>query len=97
MDKIQQFVPITEMRLRHSQVLELLDNGPVILAQRSKPTAVLVNVDMWDNVAEYIDELEATIDALMAELKIARGETETYILAENEIAEWAGEDEKIPT
>ena len=96
MDKIQQFVPITDMRLRHSQVLALLDNGPVILAQRSKPAAVLVNVDMWDRIAEYVDELEATVDALDAKLKIASGEAESYILSDAEVEAWIGEDEKVP-
>jgi len=96
MDRVQQIVPITEMRLRHAQVLERLTQGPVILAQRSKPAAVLVAVEMWDRIADYIDDLEATVDALDAELKIARGETTSHILTETEINEWLNEDEKVP-
>lgn len=96
MDKVQQIVPITDMRLRHAEVLERLSQGPVILAQRSKPAAVLVAVEMWDQIADYIDDLEATVDALDAELKIARGEATSHILTETELNEWLSGDEKIP-
>ena len=37
-----QIVPISDLRIRHSEVLRMLAQGPVFLAQRSRAIAVLV-------------------------------------------------------
>ena len=52
MQTVPQIVPVTEMRQHHKQVLEKLHNGPVILAQRSKPTAILVSIEEWDQMVQ---------------------------------------------
>jgi prevent-host-death family protein len=58
MHTVPQIVPVTDMRLRHKSVLELLDKGPVILAQHSKAAAVLISVEEWDRRARRLQELE---------------------------------------
>jgi prevent-host-death family protein len=45
-----QIVPISDFRIRQAEVLNKLDKGPVFLAQRSKPAAVLVSMDEWDKL-----------------------------------------------
>lgn len=57
MNQIVQIVPITEMRLHHSEVLSMLAAGPVVLAQRSKPTAVLVSIEEWNAIAAQLAQL----------------------------------------
>lgn len=89
--KTPQIVPVTDLRMRHVQVFELLNNGPVILAQRSRPAAVLVSVTMWDHLMQRLEEQEDLIEVLEAELAIATGETSVERLSEDEIAEWAGD------
>jgi len=96
MNKVQQIEPISTMQLKPADVLSKLDNGPVILAQRSRPVAVVVGVEMWDRIAAYIEDLEDALDAAKAELELAKGEDTTIILTEAEIKEWLGEDEKVP-
>lgn len=54
MNRVQQIEPITQIQRAPSEVLAMLANGPVILAQRSKPAAVLVSVEEWDRVADEL-------------------------------------------
>lgn len=96
MNKVQQIEPISTMQLKPADVLAKLNNGPVILAQRSRPVAVVVAVELWDRIAAYIEDLEDGLDAAKAELELAKGEDTTVTLTEAEIQEWLGEDEKVP-
>lgn len=70
-----QIVPISDLRIRHSDVLAMLAQGPVFLAQRSRATAVLVSMEEWHSMAEYVDNLECAVEALKAKLRIATGES----------------------
>lgn len=94
MERIQQVVPVTDLRLRHVQVFDMLKGGPVVLAQRSRPAAVLVSVDQWDRTADIIEDLTDTVDALRMELAIAKGEAE--MMSQEEISEWLAEGERWP-
>lgn len=95
MDKVQQIEPISTMQLKPTDILAKLGNGPVILAQRSKPVAVVVGVEMWDRIAAYLEDLEDALDAAKAELQLAKGEDETVALTDAEIKEWLGAGEKV--
>jgi len=57
MQAVQQIEPISSMQNQPSAVLALLANGPVILAQRSRPAAVLVSLEEWNAIAHELDEL----------------------------------------
>ena len=49
---------ISNLKNRYAQVLVKLAQGPVVLMQRSKPTAVLVSVTEWDRASKRLAELE---------------------------------------
>lgn len=57
MEQVQQIEPITQMQKHPNAVLAKLAAGPVILAQRSRPTAVLVSVEQWDQIAKELSTL----------------------------------------
>lgn len=61
MEKIQQIVPVSDMSIKQTEVMKLLINGPVVLAQRSKPAAVLVSVEEWDRQAEELARLRRIV------------------------------------
>lgn len=70
MQAVQQIVPISEFRLHQDNILEMMDKEPVILAQRSRPRAVLVSVDAWNAIVKQLEErqfskveVEAIIEA----------------------------------
>ena len=93
MNRVQQIEPITTIQKAPTEVLAMLANGPVILAQRSRPAAVLVSVKQWDNLSELLEDLTDTVDALRMELAIAKGEVE--MMSQAEIKEWLA-DERVP-
>lgn len=64
--------PISDFRNKHDDVLTDVDKGPVILAARSTPRAVLVNVDEWNEIATEMTELRQAVKALNDALKEAR-------------------------
>ncbi len=96
MNKLPQTASIADLRNSHLAVLEKLANGPVVINSRSTPVGVLISPQMWDRIAEHVEDLEDSLDALKAELEIAKGEDELITLNEAEIKQWLGEDEAVP-
>jgi len=86
MNTLPQIIPISDLRIRHTEVLEMLKLGKVILAQRSRPIAVLLSIADWEDQAEYIDNLECAVAALKVELAIAKGEDELVDFTPDELA-----------
>jgi antitoxin (DNA-binding transcriptional repressor) of toxin-antitoxin stability system len=70
-----QIVPSSDLRIHHSEVLCMLEQGSVFLAQRSRAIAVLVAMEEWRTMADYVDNLECAVEALQAKLRIATGES----------------------
>src|SRR5262245_35281355 len=95
MESVQQIVPISEMKLHHAEVLARLRNGPVILAQRSRPAAVLVSVEQWDAIVEELDTLWAEREAAISKWKLATGKSQLKRMSDQEPEEWLAEDEPV--
>ena len=64
----KQIIPISDFRIRQGQTLKKMENGPVYLAQRSKPVAVLVAAEQWDATIERLMQMEK----ILAEQEFAR-------------------------
>jgi prevent-host-death family protein len=66
-----QIVPITDFRIRQGEVLTKLSKGPVFLAQRSKPAAVLVSMREWEQIQEELKRFRrhAEADEILADMK----------------------------
>jgi len=52
---------MTELIRNPRSVFSLLSNGPVVIASASKPTAVLLSVNEWDNTAKRLAYLERLV------------------------------------
>jgi PHD/YefM family antitoxin component YafN of YafNO toxin-antitoxin module len=74
---IPQIEPITTMAKDHKAVLAMLHSGPVILAQRSRPAAVLLSISDYEKMMTRLQHLE-----LLAEARrnLARAEVEPATL-----------------
>ncbi len=48
---LPQTAPISDMRNRQNELLDMTENGPVVLLSRSKPAAVLLSPSQWDAIA----------------------------------------------
>jgi prevent-host-death family protein len=68
-----QIEPVSNLVKDHKAVFAKLGSGPVFLAQRSKPAAVLVSIDEWTEVVNRLEELQDIVDVLEAELELATG------------------------
>ncbi len=53
-----QIEAITTLARDHKKVFSKLKTGPVFLAQRSQPTAVLVSIEQWDEIVKHVQRLE---------------------------------------
>ncbi len=92
--KTQQFEPITSIQRSPAKVLSMLTDGPVILANRSKPAAILLSVELWNRIVEQLEDQDDLIAALEAKLQIATGQAE--MMTQVEIQEWLTADEVVP-
>ncbi len=95
MTPVPQIVPVSDMRLRHTEVLSRLKNGIVVLAQRSKPAAVLVSVEEWNRLMEQLELLEDAVEIYKGRLAVATGKAKMHRLSPGEVAEWANEPEPV--
>ena len=82
MDRVQQIVPISEMAIRRQAVMRLLSKGPVVLASRSRPAAVLVSVQDWDALISELEALRDIVDVQAADLALGDDEPEDFDLEE---------------
>ena len=76
MNAIPELMPISELRLRQSEVLARLPAGPVLLTQHGQSAAVLVSVGQWNKIAGDLDDLEDAVTALKTQLALAQGDTD---------------------
>ena len=57
MEKVLPTAPISEIKKDQNRVLTMLDDGPVVMMQRSTPAAVMVAPDEWNATAQLIADL----------------------------------------
>lgn len=67
-----QIEPVTTFARDHKKVLAKLKKGPIFLAQRSQPTAVLVSIEQWDEIVKHIQQLEVIAEAERISQEIQR-------------------------
>jgi len=72
MEKIQQIVPISHLRTAQDEILTMMDHAPVVLAQRSKPRAVLVSVADWDATVAELQAIKQRLARLEGYIEAKR-------------------------
>lgn len=60
MTLIPDIVPVSQMR-EPTKILELVQNGPVVLTKHDKSAAVLVSIEDWNERERYVEILEARL------------------------------------
>lgn len=61
MDRVMPTAPISDMHLNQKDLLERLNDGPVVVMSRSQPAAILVSVEEWNRTALSIEAMLAII------------------------------------
>jgi PHD/YefM family antitoxin component YafN of YafNO toxin-antitoxin module len=90
--KTPQIEPVTSMVKDHKAVLAKLKSGPVFLAQRSRPAAVLVSVEQWDDLMQELELLWAEREAAISKWKLASGQSKRIRMSHEEVEQWLAED-----
>ncbi len=70
-------IPVTDFRSTARQVLEWVKQAPVILTQRSRPAAVVMDYEVYRAREERLEQLELALDNLT--LAQARASAEDFI------------------
>lgn len=60
---IPQIEPVTSLSKDYRAIFSKLDNGPVILAMRSRPTAVLLSVSDYEKLMTRLEHFELVAEA----------------------------------
>ena len=55
MDRVMPTAPISDVHLRQRELLERIQQEPVVLMSRSQPTAVLIDVENWNRMKRDMD------------------------------------------
>lgn len=76
-------VPVSQLRGRHKEIFQQIEGGPILLAQHSRPAAVLVSVADWNAREQQIELLEARLRYL--EMKRQFTETPPPLVSFDEI------------
>jgi len=84
MNPIPQIASISELQNDHLAIFNRLTVGPVILANRSEPQAVVVSVEEWDELAAKMRTMEQRIVRL-----------ETYVESKRIAAKMRSDPESI--
>ena len=66
MRAIPELAPISDLRLRQSELLSRLGKGPVVLTQRGRAAVVLVDPEYWNQIVEELEDLRDALDAIEA-------------------------------
>jgi len=80
------FLPVTDFRSKAKETLEVLRSHPVILTQRGRPSAVLVDYDQYRALQAQIEDLELSIDSLL--LERAQATAEEFITLDELFADY---------
>jgi prevent-host-death family protein len=72
-----EIAPISDLRVRQSEILAQVEQAPVVLTQHGRPAVVLVHPEEWKRLQETLEDLEDSVDALIAKIELLTGQDET--------------------
>ncbi len=81
-------MPVSELRKHPDTVFDQLNQTHVLLTRQGRAAGVLVHPTVWNRILESLDELEATVWALEAELDLATGKSELIEVTEEALQDW---------
>lgn len=90
-------MPISELRKHSDDVFDQLKQSHILLTRQGNAAGVLVHPTVWNRVLDRLDELEATVWALEAELEIAQGKSEWIDVTDEMLKQWSQPTETIKT
>ena len=90
-----QIEPVTTLSRDYKTIFDKLKDGPVFLAQRSRPAAVLLSVSDYEEMLKRLEYLEDLAEIYKGKWLLVTGQETMTRLTEDEIATWAGESDAV--
>ncbi len=69
---VPDLVPISDLRQRQVEILEMLQRGPITLTQRGRAAAVMISPEQWNVIIEELEDLRDALDAIEALEEVER-------------------------
>ncbi|NKQ34203.1 MAG: type II toxin-antitoxin system Phd/YefM family antitoxin [Chloroflexi bacterium] len=79
MSAILPIIPVSDLRSNTKQTLALVKDEPVVLTQRGRATAVLLNIDAYNEMVQRLQRLEDFRDEAVALLAQARMDSLEFV------------------
>ncbi len=76
MQAVMQTLPISDLRFRQAEVLDHLQESPVVLTRQGRAAAVLVAPDEWNAIVCQLEDFEDALAVMQARLEILAGDEE---------------------
>jgi PHD/YefM family antitoxin component YafN of YafNO toxin-antitoxin module len=77
MNRIPQMASVSDLKNRHLEVLAKLEQGPVLLASRNQPTAVLLSPELWNEIVDILEDYE---DLMIIQERTAEAATHPEVM-----------------
>ncbi|MFN8442113.1 MAG: hypothetical protein U0175_15130 [Caldilineaceae bacterium] len=89
---LPKIAPLSDMRLHQAEILQQAQKGPVLLIERgSKPALVAITPELWNSLAQRIEELEDAVAIWKKRWELATGKDELIDLTPEMLAAWSGD------
>ena len=92
MNHVPRMVAISDLRNRYTEVFKMLTDGPLVIANRNQPAAVVIDPDQWNSIVDELDDLRDAVVALRELLAVERGEVVLEDVSPDDIREWLSAD-----
>lgn len=63
---IPEIRPFSDLRIRQHELVDQLADGPIVLSQRGRASAVLVSIEDWNVLVERLEELDDALALIEA-------------------------------
>ena len=93
MNPVPEIAPISDMRVRQTEIVQKAKQGPVALVERgSKPALVVLSPALWNALAEHLEFLEDAVAVYRKKWEVATGQDEMTELSPALIEDWMSDD-----
>jgi len=76
MQAVMQTIPISDLRFHQAEVLDQLQERPVVLTRQGRAAAVLVSPEEWNGMVQQLEEFEDALAVMQVRLARATGSEE---------------------